>query len=69
MIFVSTGGYFDWSFERTIEYLSKEDINSFELSGGAYVPDIESKLEIFSKNFNIRLHNYFPQQNNPSCLI
>ena len=49
MIFVSTGGYFDWSFERTIEYLSKEDINSFELSGGAYVPDIESKLEIFSK--------------------
>jgi sugar phosphate isomerase/epimerase len=65
MIFVSTGGYFDWSFEQTIEYLSKDNINSFELSGGAYVQDIKRTLKNFSKIYNISLHNYFPPAKKP----
>ena len=60
MIYVSTGGHRDWSFDQTVQHLSKNGIDAFELSGGIFVEDIENKLKNISKQYKITLHNYFP---------
>jgi sugar phosphate isomerase/epimerase len=60
MIYISTGGYGDWSFDQTVEYLSEVGINAFELSGGVFVADIESRLKSISQQYKVTLHNYFP---------
>ena len=45
MIYVSTGGYKDISFQDAIKILSKENIYAFELSGGVYSKTIKEDLE------------------------
>jgi len=65
MIYVSTGGYRQQSFDQTVKYLSEVGIDSFELSGGAYISDVEDRLRDISQEYHITLHNYFPPSEYP----
>jgi len=68
MIYVSTGGYKNLSFEDTIKELSRVGILAFELSGGLFSNDISTKLKKLSKNYSLSLHNYFPPPKTPFVL-
>lgn len=65
MIYISTGGYSNLPFFETVEQLSKSGINSFELSGGTHVTDVELKLKNMAMSNSIVLHNYFPPPKKP----
>ena len=65
MIYVSTGGYKDISFQDAIKILSKENIYAFELSGGVYSKTIKEDLELLNATYSLSLHNYFPPAKNP----
>jgi len=65
MIYVSTGGYRHWSFDQTVKHLSEVGINAFELSGGVFVADIETRLKNISQEYSVTLHNYFPPAEEP----
>ena len=65
MIYVSTGGLKDLSFDKAIKVLSNSGIKDFELSGGLYVENTEEKLFDLSKRYNLSLHNYFPPKKDP----
>ena len=44
MIYISTGGFSKKSVIEVIKLLSKNNIKDFELSGGIYTKNLESKL-------------------------
>ena len=60
MIYISTGGFNQKSVIEVIKLLSKNNINAFELSGGIYTDNLESKLKVLSSEFEFTVHNYFP---------
>ncbi len=60
MIYISTGGFGQLPFYKTVENLSAGGLASFELSGGQFCDDIESYLRDVAVKHNITLHNYFP---------
>ena len=45
MIYVSTGGHKNWSFDQTMTHLLDVGINAFELSGGEYISNVEEKIK------------------------
>jgi len=65
MIYVSTGGHNNWSFDQTTTHLLDVGINAFELYGGVYVSNVEEKLKEVSQDNDIVLHNYFPPAEQP----
>jgi len=65
MIYVSTGGFKDVAFINAINILSKENITSFELSGGLYTKNILANLNLLSKSYKLAIHNYFPPAKQP----
>jgi sugar phosphate isomerase/epimerase len=68
MIYISTGGFNQKSVIEVIKLLSKNNINAFELSGGIYTDNLESKLKILSSEFEFTVHNYFPPPQKPFVL-
>lgn len=68
MIYISTGGFSKKSVIEVIKLLSKNNIKDFELSGGIYTKNLESKLINLSSKFNFVLHNYFPPPRKPFVL-
>ena len=60
MIYISTGGYSEFTASETIEKLSQHNIHSFELSGGKYSPNLSQELIKISNKNNLVVHNYFP---------
>ena len=54
MIYISTGGFNQKSVIEVIKLLSKNNINAFELSGGIYTDNLESKLKILRVNLNLQ---------------
>ena len=68
MIYVSTGGFRDFTFLEAINILSHAGITAFELSGGRFLDNINKPLKACSKKYNIALHNYFPIPKKPFVL-
>ena len=68
MIYISTGGFNKKSVIEVIQLLSKNNIKAFELSGGIYTDNLESKLKILSNKFEFTVHNYFPPPKKPFVL-
>ena len=68
MIYISTGGFNKKSVIDVIQILSKNNINAFELSGGVFTDNLESKLKILSDKFEFTVHNYFPPPQKPFVL-
>ena len=68
MIYISTGGFDKKSVIEVIQLLSKNNIKAFELSGGIFTDNLESKLKILSNNFQFTVHNYFPPPKKPFVL-
>ncbi len=60
MIYISTGGFRDFSFDEVVLGLNEYGISSFELSGGRYTTDIKTKLINLSSSNDLAIHNYFP---------
>jgi sugar phosphate isomerase/epimerase len=60
MIYTSTGGYSDLTFEQTINLLCEFDITAYELSSGQYCENLEETLSTLARKFSLTLHNYFP---------
>ena len=65
MIYISTGGFNKKSVIEVIQLLSKNNIKAFELSGGIFTDNLESKLKILSNKFEFVVHNYFPPPKKP----
>jgi len=59
-IYVSTGGYKNLKAEEISKNFLKEGMNSIELSGTVYHPEIISNLSLLKKKINFQIHNYFP---------
>ena len=68
MIYISTGGFNKKSVIEVIQLLSKNNIKAFELSGGIFTDNLESKLKILSNKFQFTVHNYFPPPKKPFVL-
>ncbi len=68
MIYISTGGFNKKSVIEVIQLLSKNNIKAFELSGGIFTDNLESKLKILSNKFEFTVHNYFPPPKKPFVL-
>ena len=68
MIYISTGGFNKKSVIDVIQLLSKNNIKAFELSGGIFTDNLESKLQILSNKFQFTVHNYFPPPKKPFVL-
>ena len=68
MIYISTGGFNKKSVIEVIGLLSKNNIKAFELSGGIYTKNLESKLKNLSSEYNFVVHNYFPPPQKPFVL-
>jgi len=68
MIYISTGGFNKKSVIDVIQLLSKNNIKAFELSGGIFTDNLESKLKILSNKFEFIVHNYFPPPKKPFVL-
>ena len=68
MIYISTGGFNKKSVIEVIQLLSKNNIKAFELSGGIFTDNLESKLKILSNKFEFVVHNYFPPPKKPFVL-
>ena len=68
MIYISTGGFNKKSVIEVIQLLSKNNIKAFELSGGIFTDNLESKLKILSDKFEFTVHNYFPPPKKPFVL-
>ena len=68
MIYISTGGFNQKSVIEVIHLLSKNNIKAFELSGGIFTDNLESKLKILSNKFEFTVHNYFPPPKKPFVL-
>ncbi|MAZ25423.1 MAG: hypothetical protein CMK41_06590 [Porticoccaceae bacterium] len=60
MVYLSTGGFPNLSFDKVVESLNEVDINAFELSGGRYTGEIKNKLKKLSLDNSLAIHNYFP---------
>jgi sugar phosphate isomerase/epimerase len=65
MIYISTGGHHQWSFDQTVRHLAEVGIDAFELSGGLYTGDVAQKLKAVASQHSITLHNYFPPPKEP----
>ena len=65
MIYLSTGGFKNFTFKDTIELLSKEGISAFELSGGLYSNNVFEELKKLRTDYSLALHNYFPPPRDP----
>jgi len=65
MIYISTGGFNNKSFDEAIDYLNKFGINSFELSGGLYKDDLLDTLTKKNLSNQLVMHNYFPPHKSP----
>jgi len=59
-IYVSTGGYKNSKAEEISKSLLQDGIDSIELSGTIYHPEIISNLCLLKKKINFQIHNYFP---------
>ena len=68
MIYISTGGFNKKSVIEVIQLLSRNNIKAFELSGGIFTDNLESKLKILSNKFQFTVHNYFPPPKKPFVL-
>ena len=68
MIYISTGGFNKKRVIEVIQLLSKNNIKAFELSGGIFTDNLESKLKILSNKFQFTVHNYFPPPKKPFVL-
>ncbi len=68
MIYISTGGFKNFNTLQAIKLLAKFKIHSFELSGGAYVDNLELKLKDLPEKFKLTIHNYFPPPKIPFVL-
>ena len=68
MIYISTGGFNKKSVIEVIQLLSKNNIKAFELSGGIFTDNLETKLKILSNKFEFTVHNYFPPPKKPFVL-
>jgi sugar phosphate isomerase/epimerase len=60
VVFVSTGGFSNYTAAETSLDFEKINIVDIELSGGKYSHDLISRLEKLSEDINFRVHNYFP---------
>lgn len=67
-VYVSTGGYRDSKAEEISKSLMEEGIDSIELSGTMYHPEIISNLALLKKKINFQIHNYFPPPKIPFVL-
>ena len=65
MIYVSTGGFSNITAYDACYALNKNGINSFELSGGKYDPNLINRMKNLAKDFDIKIHNYFPPPREP----
>lgn len=65
MVYISTGGFNDLSFDEVVLRLNDYGITAFELSGGRYTEDIKEKLLSLSLSNNLAVHNYFPPHKIP----
>lgn len=59
-IYVSTGGFKNSKIDEISKSLLKEGIDSIELSGTIYYPEIISNLLLLKEKINFQIHNYFP---------
>ncbi len=60
MIFVSTGGFYNFTAADTADFFRNNGFDSIELSGGLYSECNVRRLISLSKILNFRVHNYFP---------
>ena len=60
MIYLSTGGFKNYTFKEAISHLAKEGINAFELSGGLFTKNLLDELKLLGSKYSLALHNYFP---------
>ena len=65
MIYISTGGFKDLTFDKVVHKLNDHGIKAFELSGNKYTYETKKKLLSLSKSNNLVLHNYFPPHKTP----
>ncbi len=65
MIYISTGGFKDLTFDKVVQRLNDHGIKAFELSGNKYSDETKKKLLSLSKSNNLVLHNYFPPHKTP----
>lgn len=65
MIYISTGGFNNKSFDEVIDYLNNFGINSFELSSGLYKDNLLNTLKKKNLSNKLVMHNYFPPHKSP----
>ena len=65
MIYISTGGVADKCGADTAATLVESGMEAFELSGGAYSHDQESRLRALAVRCVLQVHNYFPPPAEP----
>jgi len=65
MIYISTGGFNNKSFEEVIDYLNQYGITAFELSGGLYNNNFLDLLIKKNNTNELAIHNYFPPHEVP----
>jgi len=64
-IYVSTGGYKNFSAPEAATELLRAGINNIELSGGRYSETIIKDLLRIKNKTKFQIHNYFPPPKNP----
>ena len=68
-VYVSTGGFYNLSADKTTEQFVKENIKFIELSGGLYSKDLIINLSKYLEaGVKFQIHNYFPPPKNPFIL-
>ncbi len=67
-VYVSTGGYSNFSAEVTAKKFIDSGINSIELSGGIYSENSIKALSNLKEKANFQVHNYFPPPKVPFVL-
>lgn len=60
MIYVSTGGYSNYTAPEAIAYLNSTDIFNIELSGGKYFNTESPSFHQLIESNRLLVHNYFP---------
>ena len=68
-VYVSTGGFYNLSADKTAELFVNENIKFIELSGGLYSKDLLINLSKYIESgVKFQIHNYFPPPKNPFIL-
>ena len=67
-VYISTGGYSNYTAYQASKMLIDSNINSIELSGGLYSEDNIDKLIELKKKAKFQIHNYFPPPKIPFVL-